>query len=83
MKTTHMQIILFLINVYAHYKIKDVNVNLNPEVIVITAAGENSTFVKDFTLTYSISSGDALTANGSLGSITIDKTFNKATVIKG
>ena len=63
--------------------IKEVKVNLNPEVIVITAAGENSTLIKDFTLTYSISSGDALTANSLLGTITIHETFNKATVIRG
>ena len=53
----------------------------NPEVIVITTSGENSTFIKDFTLAYSISPGDALTINSSLGSVTIDKTFNLATVI--
>ena len=61
---------------------KEVKVYLNPEVIVITTAGENSTIIKDFTLAYSIyPAGDPLTINSSLGSVTIDKTFNKATVI--
>ena len=54
---------------------------LNPEVIVITAAGVNSTLIKDFTLAYSISPGDTLTTNSSFGRVTIDNTFNKATVI--
>ena len=63
--------------------IKEVKVYLNPEVVVITAGGENSTLIKDFTLTYSTIPADALTTNSSLGIVTIDKTFNKATVIKG
>ena len=48
---------------------------------MIVAAGENSTLIKDFTLTYSISSGDALTDSDTLGTITVDETFSKAIVI--
>ena len=59
---------------------KDVNVNFDPEVVVIAAAGDNSTLIKDFTLKYSISSGDALTINGSLGTVTVDETFSRTIV---
>ena len=58
---------------------KDVVVNFNPQLVVIDA-GDNTTLVRDFLLTYSISSGDPLTINGSLGSATIDEPIQNIVV---
>lgn len=46
-------------------------VHFNPQLVVIDAAG-NTTLIRDFKTTYSISSGAALTLNGSLGTVVID-----------
>lgn len=46
-------------------------VNFSPELVVIYAI-KNVSLVKNFELTYSISSGDALTTGGLLGNVIID-----------
>lgn len=57
-------------------------VRFNPQVVVIDASGENATLVRDFTLTYSVSSADALTINDSLGTVTIDETLTQNIVVR-
>lgn len=56
-------------------------VNFNPQVVVIDAV-KNATLLKDFTLTYSISSGDALSTNTSLGTVTIDEPISQSVVVR-
>lgn len=73
----HDIILLTLDVVFISYK--DVVVNFNPQLVVIDA-GDNTTLVRDFLLTYSISSGDPLTINGSLGSATIDEPIQNIVV---
>ena len=50
---------------------QDVTVSFNPQLVVIDAAG-NTTLVRNFVTRYSISSGDALNSNESLGTVVID-----------
>ena len=52
----------------------------NPQVLVLDAR-ENTSLVKDFAITYSISSGDGLANNGSFGSVTIDEPIDQKLVI--
>ena len=69
---------------YAYYVIlfvKGLTVRFNPQVVVIDASGQNATLIRDFILTYSISSGDVLTNNGSLGTATIDETLTQNIVV--
>ena len=49
-------------------------VRFNPQFVVIDSgdSGQNMTLNSIFQVTYSISSGDALTTDMSLGSVTID-----------
>ena len=53
----------------------------NPQLVVI-GSGQNMTLNNIFQLTYSISSGDALTTDEPLGNVTIDEpTLNTLVVI--
>ena len=47
-------------------------VTFNPQVLVLDAR-ENTSLVRYFAITYSISSGDGLANNGSFGTVTIDE----------
>lgn len=56
-------------------------VNFSPELVVIYAI-KNVSLVKNFELTYSISSGDALTTGGLLGNVIIDDPIQSVPVWK-
>lgn len=47
-------------------------VNFNPQAVVLDV-GDNNTLIKDVVVTYSISFGDALISNSSIGTVTIDE----------
>ena len=47
-------------------------VNFNPQAVVLDV-GASNTLIKDVIVTYSISSGDTLISNSSLGTVTIDE----------
>ena len=54
-------------------------VSFNPQVLVLDAR-ENTSLIKDFLITYSISSTAALTNGGSFGTVTIDEHIDQQVV---
>ena len=58
---------------------QELTVSFNPQLVVIDVA-EDESLVEDFTVTYSISTGDALVVGKPLGMVTIDEPIQNIVV---
>ncbi len=52
----------------------------DPEAIIVDSSGSNATLVTKFPVKYTISSGEALQINGSIGTVEVNPLFENSRV---